>query len=128
MFEIEVGHRFSASHAVSIGGVMEEIHAHDWMVRVAIRADSLDSEDLLVDFHAVEASLRVSVEPFEGRTMNGIPPFDRAMPTAERLAELVGEAMTRTLDKGQSIGWVSVEEAPGCIARWYPMTHDTEKP
>ena len=126
VFEIEVGHQFSAAHAVSIGGVMEEIHGHNWVVRVAIRGESLDSEDLLVDFHAIEAVLKASLFPFEGRTMNGIPPFDRLMPTAERLAELVGSQVGQGLAEGCSIAWVSVEEAPGCIARWYPPMGGSE--
>ena len=120
VFELEVGHRFSAAHAVSINGVMEELHGHDWHVRVGIRGRRLDSEDLLVDFHEVETALRDCVEPFSGRTMNGIPPFDEIMPTAERIAELVGLKILPVLASGVTLAWVSVEEAPGCIARWYP--------
>ncbi len=120
MFEIEVGHRFSAAHAVSVGGVMEEIHGHDWGVRVAIRGPRLDDEDLLLDFHALEAALHESVAPFSGRTMNGVPPFDAVHPTAERVAEHVGRSVVGAVPKGCHLAWISVEEAPGCIARWYP--------
>lgn len=105
---------------------MEEIHGHDWVARVAIRGNRLDSEDLLVDFHALEADLRSVLSPYEGRTMNGVPPFDRLMPTAERVAELVGTGLMGTLADGCSLAWVSVEEAPGCIARWYPPADGQE--
>ena len=42
---------------------------------------------LLVDFHVVETSLKDVVASFSGRTINGVPPFDRLHPTAERIAE-----------------------------------------
>ena len=93
---------------------------------VGIRGEKLDSEDLLVDFHDIETALRDSVEPFSGRTMNGIPPFDEILPTAERVAELVGLKISPVLAPGVTLAWVSVEEAPGCIARWYPVNPELE--
>ena len=98
---------------------MEELHGHDWRVRVAIRGPRLDAEDLLLDFHALESALRDAVAPFSGRTMNGVPPFDHVHPTAERLAEHVGTTLAGAIPAGCDLVWVSVEEAPGCIARWY---------
>ncbi|MBC02346.1 MAG: 6-carboxytetrahydropterin synthase QueD [Phycisphaerae bacterium] len=120
MFEIEVSHRFSAAHRVSVGGVMEELHGHDWRVTVVLAGPRLDDEDLLLDFHALESSLKASLEPFAGRTMNGVPPFDRVHPTAERLAEHVGSVLEAGVPAGARLVSVSVEEAPGCIARWIP--------
>ena len=38
----------------------------------------------------------------------------------ERIAELVGRKISPVLASGVTLAWVSVEEAPGCIARWYP--------
>ncbi len=120
MFELEVGTRFSAAHAVSVGGVMEELHGHDWGVRVLIRGPRLDHEDLLVDFHLVEKALEAAVAPYRGRTMNGTPPFDRCHPTAERLAEHVARTLAPAIPEGCTLAAVSVEEAPGCIARYLP--------
>jgi len=126
VFEIEVGHRFHATHAVSIDGEMEELHSHDWQVRVALEGARLDQEHLLVDFHAVERTLEASVRPFTGGTMNGTPPFDRMLPTAERVAEYVGLQIAPSLPEGVALRWVSVEEAPGCIARWHPPRETVE--
>ena len=74
--------------------------------------------ECLVDFHLVEEGLRSAVEPYAGRTMNGVPPFDRVHPTAERVAEHVGEQMRGRIPAECTLVSVSVEEAPGCIARW----------
>ena len=99
---------------------MEELHGHDWRVTVVLAGPRLDDEDLLLDFHALESSLKASLEPFAGRTMNGVPPFDRVHPTAERLAEHVGSVLEAGVPAGARLVSVSVEEAPGCIARWIP--------
>ncbi len=120
MFEIEVRHHFTALHAVSIGGVMEELHSHDWQVRVCLGRERLDHEHLLVDFHAVENEIVGSVAPYADGTFNGTPPFDRIIPTAERIAEFIGGVVSHSLAPEVQLQWVSVEEAPGCIARWYP--------
>lgn len=120
MFEIEVSHRFSAAHAVTVGGIPEELHGHDWRVTITIQGPDLDHEDLLVDFHAVESSLKTAISPFAGRTMNGVPPFDVIHPTAERLAEFVAGVVHPNIPSGCRIASVAVEEAPGCIARWLP--------
>ena len=122
MFELEVSHRFSAAHAVTVGGVREELHGHDWRVTVTVRGPRLDEEDLLVDFHLVEASLKDVVAPFSGRTINGVPPFDRLHPTAERIAEHVASGLGPNIPAACEIASVAVEEAPGCIARWFPPT------
>lgn len=122
MFELEVSHRFSAAHAVTVGGVREELHGHDWRVTVTVRGPRLDEEDLLVDFHVVETSLQDVVAPFSGRTINGIPPFDRLHPTAERIAEHVASRMAPAIPSACEIASVAVEEAPGCIARWFPAS------
>jgi 6-pyruvoyltetrahydropterin/6-carboxytetrahydropterin synthase len=96
------------------------LHGHDWRVTLTIQGSELDHEDLLVDFHAVETSLRTAISPFSGRTMNGTPPFDVVHPTAERLAEFIAGAVHPEIPPGCRIASVAVEEAPGCIARWYP--------
>ena len=121
MYEIEVNHQFSAAHQISVGGVMEELHGHDWRVTVVVAGPDLDSEDLLLDFHALEQALRSAVAPFSGRTMNGTPPFDQVQPSAERVAEHVGSVVISAVPGGCRLVSVAVKEAPGCIARWIPI-------
>ena len=99
---------------------MEELHGHDWRVVLVIAGPALDHEDLLVDFHALEKGLEDAIAPYAGRTMNGVPPFDRVAPTAERVAQHVGTVIQEVVPDGRRLVSVSVEEAPGCIARWIP--------
>ena len=120
VFEVEVTRRFRATHAIVIDGVWEDPHDHDWGVWVTLRGTSLDHEHLLVDFHALERSLESIVKPFGLRSFNEQAPFDDIIPTAERIAEFIGLRISRAVPEGVVVHAVAVEEAPGCIARWYP--------
>ena len=122
MFEVEVSRRFRATHAIILDGVWEDLHEHDWGVWAMLRGEALDSEHLLIDFHALEQALASIVKPFEGATFNGTPPFDNIVPTAERVAEFVGQRLDCVVPDGVVIHGIAIEEAPGCIARWYPQT------
>lgn len=87
VFELEQGISFSASHALREGGREDEaLHAHTWRIVVCVRASHLDPCGFVMDFRALDAILRTLVEPFEGRALNDVPPFDTVNPTAEALA------------------------------------------
>jgi 6-pyruvoyltetrahydropterin/6-carboxytetrahydropterin synthase len=122
MFELIVTRTISAAHAIVIRGVREPLHGHDWRVRVCVRGADLDSEGLLVDFHAVEQALEAAVGRFHNRNLNEIPPFDKVNPTAENVAMHIGGVVTTELKPhvraGVAVDWVAITEAIGCEAIW----------
>lgn len=123
---------FCAAHSLRIGGpggVREPVHGHNWHVDVAIVGESLDADGLLVDFHAVEHRLREIVRPWNNADLNGVVPFDRVNPSAENVAKRIGDELASGLaavlgaegkGRGVRVAWVSVSEAPGCVARYFP--------
>lgn len=122
---IAVQRRFTARHAVTIDGVEEEPHGHDWHVQVEVRGE-LDDEGLLIDFHLLERALDEVLAPFVDGSFNGTPPFDVLNPSAERIAQHIidtvvhvalPESARRRIDVGRAI----VEEAPGCHATCYAV-------
>jgi len=124
MYELTVQAEFSAAHAITIGGRREPIHGHNWRVRVQIQGPQLDDEGLLCDFHLVESQLQEIVNPFDNRTLNETPPFDRLNPTAERVAQHIAERLSESLadrlPAEARVAQVSVTEAPGCAAAFRP--------
>jgi 6-pyruvoyltetrahydropterin/6-carboxytetrahydropterin synthase len=120
MYELSVETEFAAAHAISIGGEMEPLHGHHFRVRATLRGEALDGEGLLCDFHAFERRLDAAVDPFRGRTINGVPPFDALPPTAELLARHLHEAISAGLPAGVRLVEVAVGEAPGCTATYRP--------
>jgi len=116
MFELTVRRTFAAAHAIVMRGVSERIHGHNWVVIVTVAGDALDSDGLLCDFHALEATLDEAVSPFQNRSLNEVPPFDRVNPTAENLAEYIALEVGQRLPAKITVERVSVEEAVGCVA------------
>lgn len=127
-FRLELTSVFSAAHAIVIGGQREPLHGHDWRVTATIGGATLDSDGLLVDFHAVEAALKAIIAPFHNRSLNETPPFDVANPTAELVAKHIGEALAAWLlsdaaamARGVRLVQVRITEAIGCAAIYIPV-------
>src|SRR3569623_342795 len=122
MFAIEVQRVFCAGHALRLprGGV-EPMHDHNFKVPVKIPCVQLDSLEIVIDFHPVEAALAAILEPWSNRNLNDIEPFkSKVNPSAERIAEQIGVGMMRAVEgaRGVRVAEVRVTEAPGCIAIW----------
>ncbi|MGD9689867.1 MAG: 6-pyruvoyl tetrahydropterin synthase family protein [Phycisphaerales bacterium] len=130
MFAIRVQAVFSAAHALVIGGVREPLHGHDWHVTATLVGTTLDADGLLWDFHALEADLRELIAPFQNQNLNETRTFGERNPSAEAVAQNIGEGLTELLrtrlarypksewSQGLRIERVEVTEAPGCVAEW----------
>ena len=118
MFRIEVETVFSAAHAIVIRGVREPLHGHDWRVTATLEGDALDTDGLLVDFHAVESSLREIVGRWHNANLNDAEAFRETNPTAERVAERIALELRPTLAPGVRLVAVRTTEAVGCAATW----------
>lgn len=123
MFEISVQTEFAAAHALSIGGVREMVHGHNWHVTVTLAGPTVDGDGLLCDFHTVEATLRELTARFHNRNLNELSPFDGSVnPSAENVARYLAEELSASLDADlaphAAISSVRVTEAPGCAATY----------
>ena len=116
MYSIRVERVFPATHAVTIRGVDEEPHSHDWRVRVTLESASLDEDGLLCDFHDLEQKLDSLLSMFHGVDLNQTPPFDQLNPSAENVAWHLARSLDPDLPSGVNMLVVSVTEAPGCEA------------
>lgn len=132
MFEISVQREFCAAHAILLGGVREVTHGHNFHLTVTVAGSSLDHEELLVDFHALEQVVDAIIRPFLNADLNALPPFagehGRAgiNPTAEAIARHIGERVHERLPtltgNGRTVHLAAVRltEAPGCAVVWRP--------
>lgn len=111
---------FSAAHAIVMNDRREPLHGHDWRVTVRIGGETLDSDGLLVDFHKIHHDLRAIVEPWHNRSLNEVEPFNTLNPTAELVAQTIGDRLAKTLPSGVRLVSVSVTEAVGCVAEYWP--------
>jgi len=94
MFEVSVEHSFAAGHALrGYRGKCENVHGHNYKVRVVVRGEKLDSVGMLVDFVELKRLLRAVSEPMDHVFLNDLPPFDELNPTAENMAWYICEKM-----------------------------------
>jgi 6-pyruvoyltetrahydropterin/6-carboxytetrahydropterin synthase len=106
-FEISTTRHFSAAHALRLyDGSLEPVHGHNWVVRVTVGADKLDSIGVVMDFHELERLVDAIVSPLHNRHLNEVAPFSKELnPTAENVALHVG----RELKLPTNVRMLSVE-------------------
>ena len=128
MHQITVQRVVSAAHAIRLyDGSLEPLHGHDWRIDVTVQAEQLDAIDVVMDFHALERMVDTLLDAVRNGNFNEVAPFAgdgshglAINPTAERVAQWVGESVIAQLPDGASLAEVRVGESPGCVATWRP--------
>ncbi len=122
MFEVSVDHTFAAGHALrDYRGASENIHGHNYRVRVIVAGDRLDSTGLLVDFSDMRAAIKAVVDRLDHRFLNDLVPFDQLNPSAENLAKYFCDEITPQLsDHRLRIQAVTVWETDLTSATYRP--------
>jgi 6-pyruvoyltetrahydropterin/6-carboxytetrahydropterin synthase len=122
MFEISVEHTFAAGHALrGYKGKCENVHGHNYKVRVTVGAPQLDSSGLLMDFLDLRKAIKELVERLDHRFLNDLTPFDEINPTAENLAKyLFDELDPQVRQRGPRIRSVTVWETDTTYATYVP--------
>jgi 6-pyruvoyltetrahydropterin/6-carboxytetrahydropterin synthase len=99
MFEIAVEQGFASAHALrNYKGRCENVHGHNWKVRVVIEGEKLDQTGMLVDFLDVKSLMGDILDRIDHQFLNEIPPFDVVNPSAENIAEYFYQQMTGGLE------------------------------
>ena len=99
MFEVAVEESFSAGHALrGYRGKCENIHGHNYKVRVTLAGEKLDGTGLLFDFAELRQQIHQVIQSLDHRFLNEIPPFTELNPSAENIAKYFYEQVTRGLD------------------------------
>jgi len=95
MFEVTVEQTFAAGHALrNYKGKCENVHGHNYRVRVTIAGEQLDEIGLLVDFVDVKRLMGGAIEYLDHRFINDLPPFDQLNPSAENIAKYFYERVS----------------------------------
>ena len=98
MFEVAVEQSFASAHALrNYKGRCENVHGHNWKVRVVIEGEKLDQTGMLVDFLDVKSLLGEILDRHDHQFLSEIPPFDLINPSAENIAEYIYQQMTGKL-------------------------------
>jgi 6-pyruvoyltetrahydropterin/6-carboxytetrahydropterin synthase len=101
---------FAAAHAIR-GHTRgcENLHGHNYRVRVFLQASQLDKLGMVLDFADLKEIMQEILEPFDHHVINDIPPFDTRNTTAELLAEHVHGEVRKRLARQRRVRVVRVE-------------------
>jgi 6-pyruvoyltetrahydropterin/6-carboxytetrahydropterin synthase len=101
MFQVSVDETFSSGHALrGYQGKCENVHGHNYKVRIVLEGPSLDSIGLLYDFAHLKRVIREIVAGVDHRFLNDQAPFDVINPSAENLAKFFYEETARRMNAG----------------------------
>ena len=122
MFEVSVEYSFAAGHALrGYKGKCENVHGHNYKVKVTVQGEKLNSIGLLMDFADLRAAVKGLLERFDHQFLNDLEPFRETNPSAENLAYYLGNELERKIEKGGlSVNNVTVWETDTTCATYRP--------
>ena len=98
MFRVTVEETFAAGHALrGYRGKCENVHGHNYKVRVTLEGTELNSIGLLYDFKDLKEAIQCAIRRLDHQFLNDIPPFDELNPSAENLAKYFHDEIARLL-------------------------------
>ena len=119
MYTIFLETTFTAQHQLTFSnGKQEPLHEHEWKVCVAVSADRLTDEDLVMDFEELKLLLESTLQDFRHRKLETIPLFEQRNASAENVAAILYQQIAPKLTENVRLDHVEVTEAPGCRARY----------
>ena len=88
MYEVTVEQTFAAGHSLrEYKGKCENVHGHNYRVRVTVEGERLNKIGLLVDFVDLKRAVRKVVDKLDHQFINDLEPFTTVNPSAENLAK-----------------------------------------
>jgi len=121
MYEITTESHFSAAHRLrNYNGPCENLHGHNWVVRVTVKCEKLDKSGLGIDFKTLKLKLRDILDDYDHRNLNDIFDAMGESPSSECLARHVYRRLVESLsDTEAKVARVEVQETPGNSAAYY---------
>ena len=121
MFEVSVEQTFAAGHALrGYHGKCENVHGHNYRVRLTLQGPELDEIGLLVDFSEVKKLIHGVVDRLDHRFINDLPPFDVVNPSAENLAKYFYDQISANLAPRVRLEKVKIWETDITSATYKP--------
>jgi 6-pyruvoyltetrahydropterin/6-carboxytetrahydropterin synthase len=114
MYFVTIEKDFDAAHCLrGYQGKCEAMHGHRFVVRVTIKASTLNNIGLAFDFTVLKEYLGDILSQFDHTNLNEVEPFKEMNPSSENLALIIHDQMRNKLTKAQvTLDSVEVWESP----------------
>jgi 6-pyruvoyltetrahydropterin/6-carboxytetrahydropterin synthase len=124
MYEVSVDETFAAAHNLrNYKGKCENLHGHNYKVRVTLAGKELDTTGLLYDFVHLKQVIQGVIRSLDHRYLNELPPFDVLNPSAENIARFVYEQTAKQIPanaNGTGVASITVWESDVTSATYRP--------
>jgi 6-pyruvoyltetrahydropterin/6-carboxytetrahydropterin synthase len=124
MFQVTVDETFSSGHALrGYKGKCENVHGHNYKVRVTLEGPQLDSVGLLYDFTHLKRVIREIIGGVDHKFLNDMAPFDVINPSAENLAKYFYDETARQMNampEGARVTSITIWETDTTSATYRP--------
>ena len=120
LFTVTVESGFRASHQLTMAdGEKEQLHSHDWIVRVAVGAEELDDCGLGIDFIELRALIERIVSPLSDKRLDEMACFEGVNASAENVTKYIYDRIAPELATRMTLEYVEVMESAGCWTKYY---------
>ena len=124
MYEVSIDETFAAAHNLrGYKGKCEDLHGHNYKVRVTLAGKELDATGLLLDFVYLKKVLHQVIQSLDHKYLNELAPFDVLNPSAENIARYIYDEAAQQLHgapRGAEIASITVWETDSAAATYRP--------
>jgi 6-pyruvoyltetrahydropterin/6-carboxytetrahydropterin synthase len=124
MYEVSVDEQFAAAHNLrNYKGKCENLHGHNYKVRVTLSGPQLDDVGLLYDFVHLKQVIQGVIRGLDHKYLNELKPFDVLNPSAENIAKHIYDESSKQMQKtanGAAISGITVWESDVTAATYRP--------
>lgn len=91
LYRLRITDDFSSSHQLRhYQGKCEELHGHNFQVRVEVEGSRLEPETgILMDFKELKKQVKTVLQTLDHRHLNDLEPFVQENPSSENLAKYI---------------------------------------
>jgi len=124
MYEVSVDESFAAAHNLrNYKGKCENLHGHNYKVRVTLAGQELDPTGLLYDFVHLKQVIQGVIRSLDHKYLNELPPFDVRNPSAENIARHIYDETAKQIHaspNGAGVASITVWETDAAAATYRP--------
>ena len=100
MYKINVTTSFSGAHLLKgYAGECQNLHGHNWKIRVQLCSEKVDHVGMAIDFKIVKEHLSELIAIFDHKYLNELPFFTEQNPTSENIAKVIYDHLQMSVEK-----------------------------
>lgn len=120
MFELIVDSEFSAAHNLrDYKGACENLHGHNWKVRIVLRSENVNKQGMVIDFKDIKETTNNLINKYDHKYLNELDEFSTTNPTTENISKLLYHKLSKDLPDDVFVEKVTTWESEGFGASYY---------